>query len=365
VTPGAGRRPGPNAEIGEAQGLARLRSWLRARPVPEGIRITRVGLWYLLFALLVAAAAVNTGNNALYMVVAVMLALLVVSGFVSRANLTRLELEVSLPAEVFARRPAAIAFTLQHRGRLFPRWLLVLQMGPGGPPRLVPFLPVQGVARGATEILASRRGRYRIGHAHFSSLFPLGLFRKGLRYPMGIDLLVYPELFPGAGVELDRGGLAGEESSRRAGWGHELHALRAFRPGDDPRWIHWRKSARSGELIFTEREAEETQRLSILLDNGLPPGLSAEHLERFERLVSEAASAAVDHLERGFEVELVTRTAAVPFGGGIRQRRTILETLALLESAPRRRTALVPGDPRAKLLRLGLGSGSGSGEAAA
>ncbi|MCZ7651119.1 MAG: DUF58 domain-containing protein [Thermoanaerobaculia bacterium] len=342
--------------MGAARGLARLRAWLRARPVPEGIRITRVGLWYLLFALLVAAAAVNTGNNALYMVVAVMLALLVVSGFVSRANLTRLELELSLPAEIFARRPAVVAFTLRHRGRLFPRWLLVLQVGPGGRPRLVPFLPVKGVARGATELLVSRRGRHRIGHSHFSSLFPLGLFRKGLRYPAGIDLLVYPELFPGAGVELERGGLAGEESSRRAGWGHELHALRAFRPGDDPRWVHWRKSARTGDLIFTEREAEETLRLSILLDNGLPTGVTEEQLERFERLVSEAASAAVDHLERGFEVELVTRTAAVPFGGGARQRRTILETLALLESAPRRRSALLPGDPRAKLLRLGLGS---------
>ena len=56
-------------------GLARR--W-RSRPVPEGIRITKVGLWYVLFTVIVGVAATNTGNNALYLVLAVMLALLVV-----------------------------------------------------------------------------------------------------------------------------------------------------------------------------------------------------------------------------------------------------------------------------------------------
>lgn len=361
MSPGAGRWADPERQARAGVG-GRLRAWYRARPVPEGIRITRVGLWYLLFALLVAAAAVNTGNNALYMVVAVMLALLVVSGFVSKTNLTRLALEVSLPAEIYARRPAGVAFTLRHHGRRLPRWLLVLHFGPGGRPRLVPYLPVKGTARGVSELLVARRGRHRLEHAHFTSLFPLGLFRKGMRYPLGRELLVYPELFAGAGVDLERGGLAGEESSRRAGWGHELHALRAFRAGDDPRWIHWRKSARTGELIFTEREAEETLRLSILLDNALATGGGDELAERFERLVSEAASAAVNHLERGFEVELVTRTTGVPFGGGNRQRIAILETLALLDTVPHRRRALTPGDPRAKQLRLGLAAPAAAAE---
>jgi uncharacterized protein (DUF58 family) len=52
---------------------------------------------------------------------------------------------------------------------------------------------------------------------------------------------------------------------------------------------------------------------------------------RFERLVSEAATAALDYLDMGYEVALVTREDHLPFATGLRQRRRILEILALVE----------------------------------
>lgn len=351
----AGRSPGAAAAIRAA--AARLRAWFAARPVPEGIRITRVGLSYLLLAVLVAAAAANTGNNALYMVLAAMLGLLVVSGLSSRANLRRLAVELELPEEVFARRPSLAGFTVHHRGKWLPRWLLQLTVDGSGRARLVPFLAPNGRARGSVELLFPRRGRQRLRSAHVASLFPLGLFRKGLRYPLDRELLVYPELFPAGSVELDRGGLSGEESSRRPGWGHELHGLRAFRVGDDPRSIHWKQTARLGSLVFTEREAEETLRLSILLDNAIGGRPEAALAARFEVLVSEAATAAVDHLARGYDVELVTRDRFLPFAGGPRQRRTILETLALLGTVPVVRGELAASDPAARQLRLAAPGG--------
>ena len=349
----AGHAAGPAAAVRAAAG--RWRRALALRPVPEGIRITRIGLAYLMLAMLVAAAGANTGNNALYMVLAAMLALLVVSGLASRANLRRLAIELDLPGELFAKRPALAGFTVHHRGRWLPRWLLLLTVDGGGRARLVPYLAPGGQARGQLELLFARRGRHRVAAAHVASIFPLGLFRKGLRYPLDREVLVYPELFPAGGVELERGGLAGEESSRRAGWGHELHALRAFRAGDDPRSIHWKQTARLGSLVFTEREAEETLRLSILLDNGLGSAPEASRAAHFEVLVSEAATAAVEHLARGFDVELVTRDRFVPFSGGARQRRTLLETLALLATVPPGRGDLVASDPSARQLRLGAG----------
>ena len=80
-----------------------------ARPVPEGIRITKVGLWYVLITLVVAIAATNTGNNALYLVWSVMLAVLVVSGVVSRQNVRGLAV---------AGRSACRRAVRQHPGRL-------------------------------------------------------------------------------------------------------------------------------------------------------------------------------------------------------------------------------------------------------
>lgn len=349
---GGARRAG-----GPAGWLARLR---RRRGTPESIRITRVGLWFVLFTILVGVAATNTGNNALYLVLSAMLALLVVSGLVSRWNLERLAIEVEPPGELHARRPVTVEFRVTNRARLLPRWLLLVALARDGPWRLVPYLAVGRGAKGRVEMLFPRRGRHRIESAHFASLFPLGLFRKGMRYPVGLELLVYPELFPASEARASSSGLAGDRPVSRLGWGHELHALRGFRQGDDPRGIHWKKSAQTGGLVYQERETEETLRLSILFDNGCGPLATPADGERFEQLVSEAATAAWDHLERGYEVELVTRDRRLPFGSGARQRRELLTELALVEPAARATGALVAGDAGALVLRIGSTGAAGA-----
>lgn len=333
---------------------------LRRHAVPEGIRITKVGLWYVMLTLLVATAATNTGNNALYMVLSLMLALLLVSGVASRQNVRRLELEVEAPREVFANRPARLRLALRSRGRLLPRWFLVVSLDRRGPPLLVPYLPRRGASEGELEVILPRRGPHTFRHAHLSSLFPFGLFRKGVRHRLGLDVLVFPELFPASAVEIESAGEIGDGAPRRAIWGHELHGLRSFREGDDPRGIHWKQTARTGRLVFVERQAESGRRLSILLDNGIGRVADVATAERFEGLVSEAATAAVDHLARGFEVELVTRDGRLPFAVGSRQRQAVLEELARIEPVPARGDALRPGDLGSALLRLRL-----EGEAAA
>lgn len=323
------------------------------RTTPDGIRITKVGLWYVLLTVLVAIAATNTGNNALYMVVSLMLALLVVSGVASRQNVRGLAIEVEPPREIFANRPATLHVDLANRGRL-PRWFLVASLDRRGPPLLVPYLPRKSASRGDLEVIVPRRGPQVFRHAHLSSLFPFGLFRKGVRHRLDLEVLVFPELYPASGVEIESAGEIGDGTPRRAVWGHELHGLRSFRAGDDPRGIHWKQTARTGELIFVERQAERGRRLSILLDNGVGRVVDPGTAERFEGLVSEAATAAVDHLARGFEVELVSREGRLPFATGPRQRRAVLEALARLEPVPAGGEPLLPSDGDASLLRLHL-----------
>ncbi len=343
---------------GGARGLRRWWAAWRRRPRPGGIRITRVGLWYVLFTVIVGVAATNTGNNALYLVLSGMLALLAVSGYLSRRNLLRLAVDLSAPAEIFARAPTTLRFVLESRARWTKRWLLLVATDPAGRWKLVPQLGPGERAEGAIECIFPRRGRHRVGELHVASLFPLGLFRKGMRYRLDRSLLVYPELYAAGEIDPARAGSTGDLSSPRAGWGHELHTLRGFRPGDDPRGIHWKKSARVGQLIYQERAAEETLRLSILFDEATGrPGDSAAR-EQFERLVSEAATAAVEYLGRGFEVELVTRRRRLPFAAGARQRQQVLEHLALIEPAPRRPEPLQPGDPSAYVIHLSMAPGS-------
>ncbi|HVR28768.1 MAG TPA: DUF58 domain-containing protein [Thermoanaerobaculia bacterium] len=304
------------------------------RPVPEGIRPTKVGIWFVALTLLLGIAATNTGNNALYMVVALMLATLIVSGVLSRNDVRRVDVELTPPEEVFADSPAAFQVEITNRGRVLPRWLLLISFSDQASTLLCSSLP-RGGRRGAViELAFPRRGLHRIGAAHLATLFPLGLFRKGMRQRLDREVLVFPRLVAGRHLVRRSTTAIGETQDRRAGWGHDLHSLRALRTGDDPRRIHWKQTARTGKLIFMERQAERSRRITVVVDNALDPAQGAAGEDRLEQRISEAAAAVLAYLAAGFEVELVTRSERIDFGGGQRQRRRILETLALLPPAP-------------------------------
>jgi uncharacterized protein (DUF58 family) len=330
---------------------------LARRTVPEGIRITKVGVWYIVLTVLVSVPAANTGNNALYLVEAALLAVLVVSGFLSRGNLRRLEVTFEPPAELYVGEPVALAFRLRTRGRWLARRLLEVTGPSGSSSTLVSYLAPREPRRLKVDLLPERRGRLQVPYLHLASIYPLGLFRKGLRYRVDGELLVFPAILPAAELRLAGAAAGDEQQMRKVGRGHELFALRGFRPGDDPRGIHWKQSARTGSLVYLEREAEEGRRLTVVLDNGVAPLGDAGAEDRFEQLVSRAASAAHHHLARGWEVELLLHGPGVGFGRGRSHRRRILQALALVEPVRVTGPPPAPADPSTACLRFTMGDG--------
>lgn len=307
----------------------------------DGLGPTRVGLAFVILLGVVLIAALNTGNNGLYLVLAAMAGVVVFSQVAAVLNVRKVDVRVEPPSEAWAGRAAVLGLELQSRRRWLGHRLLRLEIEAGD---LEPSLGVAGSARTAVPGLAPgtvfreeiglkmpRRGLYRLRRIRVRSLHPFGFFRKGLARPCETEILVYPTLLP-RGLRLPvQPGRAGEDPTRRAGWGHELLGLRSFRVGDDPRDIHWKQTARIGDLVVKERETERSHRLRIVLDNGVGGAASEGDREHFEELVSEAATAAVDHLEQGHEVALSTRDGELPFAAGRVQRRRILEALARIE----------------------------------
>jgi uncharacterized protein (DUF58 family) len=324
--------------------------------VPEGIRITKVGLWYIVLTVLVAIPAANTGNNSLYLVEACLLALLVVSGVTSRQNLRRLDIELVPPAEVYARQPFDLAFRVCHSGWIWDRRLLVIAGIGEGKPVLVQHLVKGEVQDGHLELMVPKRGLLPIPYVHLSSIYPLGLFRKGMRYRSDIELLVYPQILDAPASRYRGAGPAGDRPFFNDTATTEIYTLRKFRPGDDRRGVHWKQTARTGELIFMEREAEKGQRVSLLFDNNVPSSSDPEVAEAFELVVSEVATAASYLNERGFEVELITRGEIVGFGRGPQHRRRMLHSLALIAPVVDAGLPLVGSDPSAPTLNFEIGT---------
>lgn len=165
--------------------------------------------------------------------------------------------------------------------------------------------------RGGTEksagyrVPTERRGVLTIGPLVAVRHDVLGLARS-VSAVAGIDeLLVAPRAFELNMPELGDGILGRHllAQSVRLGPG-EFHSLREYVPGDEPRTIHWRASARSDELKVRQHSAEGLRRCTVVLDQQVPTG--ERHADAFERAVVAAASLVHSADQAGLETRFAT-----------------------------------------------------------
>jgi uncharacterized protein (DUF58 family) len=302
---------------------ARLRGWLPRRTT----RPTREGWWCLAVTVGLGVIAMNTGNNLLYLLEAMVLSLIIVSGLLSEQSVRGVRVVVRPPDDIYAGLPCVIAARLKntkHRRASFsvgldrpaPRERLayVERLG-AGEERLVTW-----------EETFPRRGRHRLPGVRVSTRFPFGLFVKASQPTGEADVIVYPRKVAPPPELLRQAGGIGSSPARRRGRGHDLHDLRGYRPGDDPRLIHWRVTARTGALTVRELEAETAQDAYLVLR-----GTGARDPARLEQGLAEAAAVAAVLLGRGASVGVVGAGIDVPLGHGAGHTRRILTALALYE----------------------------------
>jgi uncharacterized protein (DUF58 family) len=171
---------------------------------------------------------------------------------------------------------------------------------------------------------AVRRGAIRAEHWHLGTSDPLGLFQGFRKVPEAEVALVLPK-FASLATHSQSREVESSMAAPRAGSGNELFGVREFRPGDSLRRIHWRSSARHGELVVREYEPPGVQTLAILVD---PEPPSTEIADQIARI---AASEAWDCLREGGRVAL----------SGALETKEIWEVLEWLARYPDN----LPGNP--------------------
>ena len=200
------------------------------------------------------------------------------------------------------------------------------------------------------EIVPATRGWYDFAPVTISTRYPFGLVGRRASAGPAMRVLVLPR--PGK-LSRDRlrqhlrGADPRGDRTQRRGWHHEsaqadFHGLRPFRLGDSPRLIHWRTSARRGELLIREFEDEPGEDLFVAVDPACPA-------EGFEEVVGLAA--ALVHAwcqRRGDRLAFALGGTVLDGPTGPEHARALLEALAL--SAPG------SADPSAALaLAAGIG----------
>lgn len=299
------------------------------------LRMTRWGLAYLAACVVLGLAAVNTGNNALMAILGLALGSYVVSGLWSRQVLGSIESRARLPKEIFAGRPAVIELDLVNRSRLFPAYGLAVRGSDGEVVVGEPLLPANGRCTHSVEVVFPARGWHQLGPWRLEVLLPLGFFLKSKVLIFDEQVLVYPRLLPRASVTVRRGG------GRRApdaldGRGREgdVTQLRSFREGDEVRSMHWKQTARQQTMVVVERQRATEKPVYYVVDPRLEDPSDPDQRERFEHLISEAATGVVQRLREGVPVGLVVGEQAIrPVRSPLRAP-LLLRPLAEVEPKP-------------------------------
>ncbi|MGH9685001.1 MAG: DUF58 domain-containing protein [Candidatus Acidiferrales bacterium] len=268
-------------------------------------RLTREGIIYLGAVFILVLAAVNTGNNLLFMILACALAGILISGVLSRVVLTGIDLKFEIPEHIFAGQPVLAEMDLRNEKQTWPSFSIrvigdmkksVSQILPR--PVFFPYIPRLSAARQKVELMFSRRGVYRQDAFGIRTRFPFGFFEKTRQVTSNLEIVVYPAVQPADQFYEVLPLLSGEMASFFRGRGHELHSLRGYLSTDSARFVDWKVSAKSGQLMVREFAREDERRVMLVLDSfssdsrQQDEAMPGESSARFERAVALAASIA-------------------------------------------------------------------------
>ena len=329
------------------------RIWRRIRP-PRRLRFTREGRYFVAITVGIGLAAINTGNNLLYLLLGWLLSVIIASGALSEVSMRGLKVLRRPPPRVFARQPFLMEISVENVKDSLSSYSIEIEDLLDDEPldKKCYFLkiPHGRVQRTSYRHAFGKRGMYRFSGFRIGTKFPFALFRKTRDVDEAGEVLVFPTIYP-VPVPVPRARTVGGSVAVKLGRRGEFFGLREYRDGDDRRDVHWRSSARSGRLLVREYQEEAQKRATIFIDNALPaleprgkrePGQA----EALERAISLAGSLASAYLATDHAVQLVARGTQVPFAVGQPQLTRILKALALLPTVTDETPFSAAADPR-------------------
>ncbi len=327
-----------DARPSEEKRPSRLRlRWSQLKPARR-LKFTREGKFFVGITLGVGFAAVNTGNNLLYLLLGMLLALIIVSGLMSELSLRDLTVVRRLPLRAQVGRPHLVEIEVFNHKRRVPSYAIEVEDLRAGQPadKRCFFLKIspKSAQVAAYRRTPPKRGRDRHVGFRLATRFPFGLFEKSREVTAEGELIIYPAVTSVALPLPPQGQNLGAGASFGRGHGDDHLGLRVLREGEDARDVHWRKSAAVGQLVARERAREARPDVVLTLDTQQPTDAKEEWFLAFERKIRETASRAVAHLKRFETVTIRTSSRQ-----GVRADRTtgadpLLRFLALVESVP-------------------------------
>ncbi len=314
----------------------------------EGLAgLTARGRACLAAGITAVVCAVVLGQPSLTRVGVLLAALPLIAAAVVGRSRTKLALIRTVnPQLVAAGQPTKVTLELTNEGRAPTGLLLLEDQIPyvlGTRPRFV----IDGMAHGwrrhvAYQVRSDVRGQFDIGPMAVRVTDPFGLIELGRAFQTTAQLTVTPRTVPLPAIPL-AGAWTGSGDNRPrafASGSAEDVTVREYRQGDDLRRVHWRSTARTGELMVRREEQPWQSRATLFIDNRSRSHRGHGVASSLEAAVSAAASIAVHLSQRGFSVRLVTADGEHPNTewhdrASAQNTGPLLEALAVVNGATR------------------------------
>jgi uncharacterized protein (DUF58 family) len=305
----------------------------------------------------VAFAALNTGNNLLFLIFSVLASTVFVAWAAGRASLRDLAVSARFPDHIFAGEPAPVIVTLNNTKRLLPSLSVMVEARSrveetaataGRASRwkrtrfakrvlgYFMYVPHRARVEQRVEQTFTRRGHVLVTGFEISTRFPFGFFRLRRRLrARDVELIIYPKPERASDelhlLPIDAGQM---QSARRGAVGHDLHSLREYQQQDDVRHIDWKATARRRRLIVREFTSEEERRVHLAFDTFVNADDDENASERFERGVMLAATLAAHFIDERAELRLTLGDEDTRYADGREHLYTCLRRLALVAPTP-------------------------------
>jgi uncharacterized protein (DUF58 family) len=268
---------------------------------------------------LLGFAAVNTGNNLLYLLVSALLGFMAVSGVLGKWNLTKVGVRYLPPNEIYNGLPTLIGIELVNRRRWLPVFLMEIIVDD----RTV-FFPLVDPRQGRQknlEITLLERGRRQLPAVAVRSRFPVNFFVRSQGLIIDQEVTVFPAPQPCPDLrQADPGSGQGTQQNWQKGYEGDIDRISDYQGGEPLKSIHWKLTARHDRLKVKELAA--TTRKPVVLDLAEVPGSGIEQRLR------HASYLVTRWLRDGWPVGLKAGSLAIPPGSGQRHKLLLLQALA-------------------------------------
>lgn len=322
-------------------------NYIRRRP---SFSLSITGGIYCAMILFMGLAAVSSQANLLFGVFGMMIGILIIGNFLCRLVLSRLRISRVLPDHVSVGQNATITYRFQNAKRFWPTLSIRLSELEGSQAfvRQVHAYLLHAAAKTTAEVtieaIPKRRGLHKFSRFQIASSFPFGFIHRALNRRQEDSILIYPAIAQVSPKLLalcrsaERGGASMQP---RANGNDEFFGVKEFRPGQNPRWIHWKRSARTGTLIAREMAQISPPQLLIFVDTYIghdqPGEIEANRAGRaanIERSIAMAASLAREALGTSMSVGLVIWNNGWTTIAPHRGKRHCHDLLAAIATAP-------------------------------